>query len=140
MSGLVHHIDLNVSDLAASRRVYALVLGFLGYTCVRDDEAACEWDLRSGAVFSSVGIKQCHANVIHHRHERYAPGLHHLAWEAASRADVDGLHDLLVSEGVTVLDAPALFPEYSPDYYAVFFEDPDGIKLEVVHAPAFSSR
>jgi len=36
-----------------------------------------------------------------------------------------------------VLDAPAHYPEYSGDYYAVFFEDPDGMKLELVHAPGW---
>jgi glyoxylase I family protein len=32
-----------------------------------------------------------------------------------------------------VLDAPREYPEYVPGYYAVFFADPDGIKLELVH-------
>ena len=27
---------------------------------------------------------------------------------------------------------PALYPQYNPEYYATFFEDPDGIRLEIV--------
>jgi catechol 2,3-dioxygenase-like lactoylglutathione lyase family enzyme len=62
---------------------------------------------------------------------------HHLAWRANSRDDVDAVHRLLVDHGVTILDPPAHYPEYWGDYYAVFFEDPDGMKLEVVHAPGW---
>ncbi len=137
MHGLVHHVDLNASDLGVSKRVYGLLLGALGYTCVRDD-GECEWDIRTGAGFASIGLKQ--ARQANPPHERYAPGLHHLAWSVGSRDEVDRIHGLLKDAGVRILDAPALYPEYSADYYAVFFEDPDGIKLEVLHAPSFSQR
>lgn len=136
--GAVHHIDLNVTDLAASKAVYGPVLDYLGYTRVKDEPAGCEWDLRGqegrGA---SIGLRRCDPAEAGHRHHRYAPGLHHLAWRAESRADVDALHDLLVERGIPVLDPPAHYPQYSGDYYAVFFEDPDGIKLEYVFAPGW---
>ena len=45
------------------------------------------------------------------------------------------LAELLVRVGVTVLDAPAEYPQCAPDYYAVFFADPDGMKLELVSFP-----
>ena len=61
-----------------------------------------------------------------------SPGLHHLAWAAESREDVDALHDLLRGIGATILDAPADYPRYGPTYYAVFFADPDGLKREFV--------
>jgi predicted lactoylglutathione lyase len=61
--------------------------------------------------------------------------MHHLAWNAASREDVDEFHALLVRTDVTVLDAPAHYPEYSEGYYAVFFADPDGMKLEYCYVP-----
>ena len=54
---------------------------------------------------------------------------------AASRADVDRFHAFLLREGIAVLDAPAEYPQYGPAYYAVFFGDPDGMKLELVHFP-----
>jgi glyoxylase I family protein len=135
--GAVHHIDLNVTDLAASEAVYGPVLEFLGYTRVKDT-GGYEWDLKGqegrGA---SIGLRPCEPAEAGHRHHRYAPGLHHLAWRAASRDEVDRLHALLVEHGITVLDPPAHYPEYSGDYYAVFFEDPDGMKLELVHAPGW---
>ena len=36
-----------------------------------------------------------------------------------------------------MLDAPAEYPQYAPGYYAVYFEDTDGLKFEVVHMPEF---
>jgi predicted lactoylglutathione lyase len=58
--------------------------------------------------------------------------MHHLAFDAESREDVDALHALLVKIGAQVLDAPADYPQYGSGYYAVFFADPDGLKLEYV--------
>jgi glyoxylase I family protein len=135
--GGVHHIDLNVSDLAASRAVYGPVLDFLGYAQVKDDASGCEWDLQREGHGASLGLRVCDPALATHRHARYAPGLHHLAWRAESREDVDRLHALLVERGIKVLDPPAHYPDYSGNYYAVFFEDPDGMKLELVHAPGW---
>lgn len=136
--GAVHHIDLNATDLDASKALYGPVLEFMGYTRVKDEPSGCEWDLAGqegrGA---SIGLRLCDPAEAGHRHHRYAPGLHHLAWRAESRADVDRLHELLVEKGIPVLDAPAHYPQYSGNYYAVFFEDPDGVKLEFVFAPGW---
>ena len=56
-----------------------------------------------------------------------------LAFVAESREDVDRLHELLVKIGANVLDPPGEY--YEGGYYAVFFADPDGLKLEYVHLP-----
>lgn len=135
--GGLHHIDLNVSDLAAAKGVYGPFLEYLGYSCVKDDEEGCEWDLRKDGRGAALGLKLCDPALAGYAHKRYAPGLHHLAWRAESRADVDAIHALLIERGVTILDPPAHYPEYWGDYYAVFFEDPDGMKLEVVHSPGW---
>jgi glyoxylase I family protein len=135
--GGFHHIDLNVTDLEASKRVYGPVLEFLGYVQVKD-EGGYEWDLRIGeGRGASLGLIPCDPALAGYSHRRYAPGLHHLSWRADSREDVDRLHALLVEHGIPVLDPPAHYPEYSGDYYAVFFEDPDGMKLELVYAPGW---
>ena len=54
-------------------------------------------------------------------------GLHHYAFQLRSRKDVDALQTFLEKQGVRIVD-PA--DEYYDDYYAVFFLDPDGLKLE----------
>ncbi len=48
---------------------------------------------------------------------------------------MDDLHERLLARGVRVLDAPAEYPQYAPGYYAVYFEDLNGLKFEVVHMP-----
>ena len=54
-------------------------------------------------------------------------GFHHYAFELRSRKDVDALQDFLQDLGATIVDPAG---EYYDDYYAVFFLDPDGLKLE----------
>lgn len=132
-SGGIHHIDLNVSDVQAARQIYGLLLEFLGYRMVKDDADGCEWDLTADDGRISIGLRPVHPDWANHVHRRYAPGLHHLAWRATSRDEVDEFHRLLITNAFPVLDAPAEYPQYSDSYYALFFEDPDGIKLELLH-------
>jgi len=131
--GSTHHIGLTLRDVkAAEAAFYAPVLGFLGYEKVEDTPEFTLW--WSQALQIGVNLWQAKAELAARPHERYAPGLHHLAFAAESRAQVDAFHHLLREIGATVLDAPAEY-EYTPGYYAVFFTDPDGLKLELVHMP-----
>ena len=66
--------------------------------------------------------------------DRYAPGLHHLAFDAPSREAVDAVAAWLREQGADIEGGPGE-RDYTPGYYAVFFFDPDGLKLEVVHQP-----
>ena len=61
-------------------------------------------------------------------------GLHHLAFHAQGRHEVNLFYEFLLENNIIILDPPAVY-DYTPDYYAVFFADPDGLKLEVVHEP-----
>jgi glyoxylase I family protein len=130
MRGQMHHLDLTVGDLARSKPFYALVLGFLGYRCVKDTDEVVVWDLVMPDGVCGIAIRPEHRRRVH---DRYTVGLHHFAWNADNRQDVDRLHELLKQGGVTILDAPAEYPQYGAGYYAVFFADPDGLKLEYVH-------
>lgn len=124
------HVDLTVRDLARSTAFYDKLLPALGMRRVAHDEYVA-W----GNGHMNVGLR---AAATEHRDTpftRARAGLHHLALRARSRSDVDRLHAFLVREGITVLDPPAEYPQYGPGYYAVFFTDPDGLKLEVVHFP-----
>lgn len=135
--GMVHHIDLSVTDPKVSCPFYEAVLGFMGYAPgQKREDGGRDFDLtKPSGNFSSIGIRAAQGENSVHGHDRYAPGLHHLAWRAESRGDVDALHAVLQTIGATVLDAPADYPEYGRDYYAVFFADPDGMKLEYVFLP-----
>ena len=131
--GSVHHIDLTASDLSRSTAFYDRVLPLLGFRRVED---CAEGPLWAGAG-TELGLQAARAASRSARHDRYAPGLHHLAFGAAARADVDRVYAELVNLGVPILDAPALYERYAPGYYAVFFADPDGIKLEYVYTPVW---
>ena len=136
MRGTIHHVDLTVKSAEVSRAFYESVLGFMGYTLSDTTQVGFDFDLRTPvAPFTSIGIRDADGPNAMRKHDRNTIGLHHLAWAAESRADVDAMHQHLLSIGATVLHPPADYPEYGPTYYAVFFADPDGMKLEYVHKP-----
>ena len=59
--------------------------------------------------------------------------MHHLAFRARSRDEVDALHREVEAIGAVIVSPPRAYPEYTPPgYYAFFFKDPDGIKYEIV--------
>ena len=66
-------------------------------------------------------------------YHRKAPGINHIAFKVSSKDEVDKFTKefLKPNKVPTLYDTPHLFPEYSKKYYAVYFEDPDRIKLEV---------
>ena len=65
-------------------------------------------------------------------HDPYAPGLHHLCLRVDKVEDVAQVALSLRAAGLTTT-APTLMPEYAPDYWAIYFEDPDGLRLEVTN-------
>jgi len=127
------HIDLTVNDLQRSTRFYERVLGTLGFTLFKEESPSESAIFVNGV--TSIGIRPPNTANRNAAFDRYRVGLHHLAFRAARRDDVDALHAWLVAEGYEVSDPPADYPEYGKDYYAVFFPDPDGMKLELVHFP-----
>ncbi len=139
--GSVSHVDLTVTQLALSVPFYDHVLCKLGYKRLPEAGAGAPcWGVTdaAGGVFS-IALKPAMLESATRRHNRYAPGLHHLAFHADSRADVDAFYDYVREIGATVLDVPTEYG-YTPGYYAVFFADPDGLKFEVVHEPALRGR
>ena len=126
--GRIHHLDLTVADLATSTAFYEGVMPLMGFRRMPDCPEGPIW--RGDAV--EIGLQAARRL---RPHDRYVPGLHHLAFEAPSRPDVDRVYQQLLALRVQVLDAPAGYPAYGPGYYAVFFADPDGIKLEYAYTP-----
>ena len=136
--GGINHVALTASDLARSAKFYDKVLDLMDYARVEVPEATQQamrtrllaWASPSG----SVTLRPAKGSSADKGHDRDAPGLNHLAFDAESRADVDRMHELLVTMSARVLDPPAEYP-YFPGYYAVYFCDPDGIKIEFVFWP-----
>lgn len=145
--GLISHIDLSIGDPERSIPFYSALFGALGWTRFASEQpgftgphpSRAAWFTRypSGAFFG-IEVRPGRPESRERKHDRHAPGLHHLAFHAESREDVDAIHAAVEAAGGTVLDPPTDYggqPGYGPGYYAAFFADPDGVKLEVVYEP-----
>ncbi len=138
MEPIIDHIQITVRDMSVAVPFYDKLLPLLGF------------DVRSRV---SAVIEEHEFHVVEYTHPRLAfaitsprrafvddtinrrkPGaLHHLAFRAASRAEVDALHSELKRIGATIVSPPREYPEYNPPgYYALFFKDLEGIKYEIV--------
>jgi glyoxylase I family protein len=125
----VEHIDVTVNDLARSTAFYDKVMPALGFKRLPDNDRN---NIRWANAHMSFAIRPATERG---EFNRYRVGFHHLAFKAKSRAAIDEFHRFLMRENLPILDAPAEYPQYGANYYAVFFADPDGMKLELVHFP-----
>jgi len=134
----VHHVDLVVSSIERSLTFYRELLAPLGFHRIGEVEGErgeTIWYLSGPG--SSIGLREAQSER-EQPLDRYEVGLHHLALEASSRAAVDERASWLRSHGAEIESGPEEYG-YSPGYYAVFFFDPDGIKLEIVHVPGLAA-
>ena len=125
----VEHIDVTVNDLARSVIFYDQVMPALGFKRLPDNDRN---NLRWANGHMSFALRPAREPS---GFNRYRVGLHHLAFKAKSRAAIDEFYRFLMRENLPILDAPAEYPQYGANYYAVFFADPDGMKMELVHFP-----
>ena len=130
----VHHVDLVVSAIGRSLPFYTELLGPLGYysvSQVEGERGETIWYLSGPG--TSIGLREATTQT-GGPYDRYRVGLHHLAFEAGSRAQVDDRAAWVRTQDVEVESEPQEYT-YLPGYYATFFYDPDGLKLEIVHIP-----
>jgi catechol 2,3-dioxygenase-like lactoylglutathione lyase family enzyme len=133
MRSSLYHIQVNVSKGARSFPFYRALLTYLEWRRVHEDAQALAysdgrtdlWLIEAEAQHSGFGF------------HRKRTGINHLAFRVESRGAVDRFaREFLQPRGLAALyDTPREFPEYAPEYYAVFFEDPDRLKLEIAHVP-----
>lgn len=138
MEPIIDHIQITVKDMAAAAPFYDKFLPLLGFDLRKKGGAVIEEHefhvveyTHPRLSFAITSPRSAFAaDTIHRRR----PGaLHHLAFRAESRAEVDRLHDELRAIGATIVTPPREYPEYTPPgYYALFFKDPEGIKYEIV--------
>jgi predicted enzyme related to lactoylglutathione lyase len=117
------HIDLRVKDFARARKFYGALLPALGFTCDRSDD---DW-----GTFYAVGRDQPSEFLGFTADPNHQPNGTRIAFWAETREEVDAFAGIVRKAGGKNLEGPELCPGYSPGYYALFFEDPDGNKLEV---------
>jgi glyoxylase I family protein len=131
----IDHVDLVVSSLERSVPFYEGLLRPLGYVEAGEivgEEGERVVYLSRHQTDGSVGLRQRHSGL--DIADRYAIGLHHLAFSASSRQVVEGVAEWARATGAEIESGPREY-DYTPGYYAVFLHDPDGIKLEFVHRP-----
>ena len=135
--GFISHLDLNAADPSTSIPFYEVLLTALGFE--RSDlmePSRASWRLVSdGGAHFEIEVRPPRGKPESTRHRRDDPGIDHLAFHAQSPADVDFVHAQLIEAGYVVDEPPRLY-DYSLGYYAVGFDDPEGIRLEVVFDPA----
>jgi catechol 2,3-dioxygenase-like lactoylglutathione lyase family enzyme len=122
---LLSHVDLRVRDRVQAAAFYDAILNLLG--AVKHE----------GSKFTTWSIPPYDTPVDWRPNEWFgivedpemAPGPNRVAFLAPSRGTVDAIATYLVAIGARSIEMP--HEAYGPTYYACFFEDPDGNKLEV---------
>ncbi len=136
--GLLHHMDIVVSDLSRASAFYTPFFRFLGYALAGESARYQDWRRGDLDTPHEITLLRASPELASVPHVKGATGHHHhIAFAAADRSDVDRLYrEILLpaaAQGLCrILDAPVECPEHGRGYYATFFEDPDGLKLEFV--------
>ena len=124
----IDHIYLTVSDLASSEAFYDRAMRVMGFRKNRFTLGGDPHVQYFNRYFGFV-LRPAHSR---EKHDPYAPGLHHFCLRVDSVEDVKATAAELAAAGIAATE-PSLHPGYAPDYWATFFTDPDGIRLEVTN-------
>ncbi|KZN24346.1 hypothetical protein A4G99_08030 [Haladaptatus sp. R4] len=127
-TGLLHHVELYASDFHASESFWGWLLSELGYIVYQNWDGGKSW--KRGGTY--IVLVQGDEEFLDEPYHRRRPGLNHLAFHAESRDHVDEL-----TEKLRARDVPILYEDDHPfaggdGHYAVYFEDPERIKVELV--------
>jgi catechol 2,3-dioxygenase-like lactoylglutathione lyase family enzyme len=126
----IDHLVLSVGDFERSKEFYAKLLKFLGFKFKYDYADMAGWSNGKTLFWITAADEQGKQ----HKYRKGDIGFHHYAFELSSRKDVDALGVFLDENDMTVIDPPGEY--YGRNYYAVYFTDPDGMKLEgMIWAP-----
>ncbi len=129
------HVEIYVSDYAKTIRFYDKILKPLGW-----QRLVCQ---KTHTTFTDGAMKIvfCPADekYLQYGYHRKRIGLNHLAFYAPTKESVDHIYEtILKADGIDCLYEKQ--PVGEEDYYAVFFEDPDRIKIEIVYSPGYCSH
>ncbi|TWT15203.1 VOC family protein [Reyranella sp. CPCC 100927] len=120
----IDHLVIRVSDYEKSKAFYGKLFDFLGFEISDEYPQAIGWT--NGK--TRFWIYPADASGRKRKYRNGDVGFHHYAFQLRNRKDVDALQAFLENDlKATIVDAAG---EHYDDYYAVFFLDPDGLKLE----------
>ena len=138
MKPTIDHVQITVKNLAEAEVFYDKLMPLIGFDLrhkVKGRVDAHDFDV----------IEYCHDQLVigfnspraafqnDDVHRRKPGSVHHLAFKADSPEEIDKLYPLIVEAGANIVDPPRFYPQHGEAYYALFFKDPCGIKLEIVH-------
>ena len=117
----MHHVDVHVTSVPRSRKLLDAFMPVVGYT-VRYEETdfVSYWRGARPAIGFIEDGTPVRASAMR------------IAFDVAQTADVDAAASAAINAGARNVEGPGFHPEYGDDYYAVFFEDFDGNKFEIV--------
>ena len=116
------HIDLRVADLDAAFAFYETLLPALGFTATYHSDAWKVWASPEGQY---VALTESSGHVANENR---------IAFRLASNDEVDRLAAVARDAGAVGLSGPKPMP-YGPGYYAAYFDDPSGNRLELYVRP-----
>ncbi|HVR45729.1 MAG TPA: glyoxalase [Candidatus Binatia bacterium] len=122
---LFDHVDARVKSLDKARRLYDALLPAMGFSRIAEDaQTICYYRPGEDRAAPFFGID---------RDPEHWPNGTRIALRAASRAEVDRLAAIAREAGATAFEGPEICEDYTPFYYAAFFEDAEGNKLEICY-------
>ena len=125
------HIQINVSDFKKSKKFYSKMFKILGWKVFMEEESIISWINDD----FSFWLVETESNFKDKKFHRKDTGLNHIAFKVNSKGEVDEFFNRFLSnkKEIVLYNSPKKYPEYGENYYAVYFEDPDRIKLEVTY-------
>lgn len=125
---MLHHVEINVSDLHKTIEFWGWFLEELNYQVYQKWDKGISW--KSNQTY--IVFVQTEERYVQSGYHRSRIGLNHLAFYAESREQVDQMTDKLKEKNIPILYQDRHPYAGGPKYYALFFEDPDRIKVELV--------
>ncbi|MFA6304545.1 MAG: VOC family protein [Patescibacteria group bacterium] len=123
----VGHIKILASDFKKNYSFYKDIFEALDYKQVSNKENSAGW------AKNGYSILLGQAKIIDYPFKYGMPGIHHICLKAESTDKVDELYNLAIKKEVHIYEPPKKYPNYTNKYYAVFFADPDGMKIEIAY-------
>jgi glyoxylase I family protein len=127
----IDHLMINANHYEQSVKFYSWLMPKIGYpekTEYPGEDPVTGFSGPGGGLWISNSLTNLRSDNFNKRRV----GLREIAFRADNRAQVDAVAKELEAQGGKLLDPPQEYPQYAPGYYAVYFTDPDGLKLEVV--------
>lgn len=138
MQPILDHIHITAQDLSRAERFYDALLPLIGFDLKHKERTNVPEHAYALVEYHHAGLS---LGLVSPREEyldapvsRRRPGaVHHIAFRAETRAQVDALYAAVCRLGAHIVHPPKEYPEYCSDYYAFFFKDTEGVELEFCH-------